>query len=523
MKTPVDRPAVPGRSSYAYPAMNAFVLAASTLLVLSVAAGAQELDPPGRVYSTGALPTPAEQIAAMPRTPVYRAHLPEFVDLRDRLPAVGDQGDQGSCTAWAVGYAARSYYNSPPEGGRNLSFDDIPSPAYIYDSIRDSVDNCDEGSYIWTALDLLRDYGAASYADYPYDDDRCSRPGPNAVSQGSRFRIADWKDVDPGEPDQIKAELAGGHPVVIAMYHDERFFELRGPEVWRAGLPDEDDGYHAMTVVGYSEREQQFTLMNSWGQGWGDAGFTYVPYDTFRKRVGEAYTMRLLQAPVPPPPPPPPVPNVEGPDLPAINCGRVAIEERDGEAVIVGFVGSDDDLSAIAEAAEPFDVPTRIDVRPWPQCEAIMTMEEPLAHESPPQIQLPRESYRSGETLAFGVRMAGFQGYLHIAYIQADGNVVNLVQSDPLALATLAPGAELKFGDGLEGRPKFTVSEPFGREMIVALASKSPLFAEDRPLVETEREFLTALRKAIIARPDPGQPERVVSATFMTLETISGD
>ena len=59
--------------------------------------------------------------------------------------------------------------------------------------------------------------------------------------------------------------------------------------------------------------------------------------------------------------------------------------------------------------------------------------------------------------------------------------------------------------------------------MIVALASKSPLFDEDRPLVETEREFLTALRRAIIARPDPTQPERVVTASYAVLETTEGE
>ena len=151
-----------------------------------------------------------------------------------------------------------------------------------------------------------------------------------------------------------------------------------------------------------------------------------------------------------------------------------------------------------------------------------MTIEQPLAQASTPAISLPKSSYRADETLAFDVAMADFQGYLHVAYIQADGTVVNLVESDNLTLSTLPAQTQLTFGDGLEGRPKFTVSAPFGNEMIVALASKSPLFADDRPLVETEREFLTALRKAIIARPDPTQPERVVSASFVTLETKRG-
>ena len=59
--------------------------------------------------------------------------------------------------------------------------------------------------------------------------------------------------------------------------------------------------------------------------------------------------------------------------------------------------------------------------------------------------------------------------------------------------------------------------------MILAIASKSPLFSDDRPLVETEREFLTALRKAVIARPDPTLPERAVTAGFVVLETTGGE
>lgn len=152
-----------------------------------------------------------------------------------------------------------------------------------------------------------------------------------------------------------------------------------------------------------------------------------------------------------------------------------------------------------------------------------MTMEKPLAESDRPTISLPKNLYRDSELLAFDVSMAGFQGYLHIAYIQADGNVVNLAQSDSLTLSTLAAHSKKRFGDGRDGRPRFTVSPPFGNEMIVAVASKSPLFAEERPLVETERQFLTALRKAVIARPDPSLPERVVTASYVVLETTGGE
>ena len=371
-----------------------------------------------------------------------------------------------------------------------------------------------------------------SLAEYPYDDRRCPRPGTGLVARASKFRIADWQFVDTDRLDQVKGELAGGHPVIIGMRPNQQFDDLRGRKVWRAGLPEEDDGHHAITVVGYSERGQYFTVINSWGQKWGERGFGRVAYDTFRKRVRVGYSIRLTKpVPVPEPPPPePPEPKPEPPTpvvpdlvLPEIGCGRIAIEKRGAEQVIVGFVGTQADLSKIQEAAAQSKAGVEVELRPWPQCEALMTIEKPLAQPSTPTISLPKSSYEASETLHFDVRMAGFQGYLHVAYIQADGNVVNLVESDALTLSTLPPQAQLKFGYGLEGRSKFTVSAPFGNEMIVALASKSPLFAEDRPLVETEREFLTALRKAIIGRPDPTQPERVVSASFVTLETKSGE
>ena len=474
------------------------------------------------VYATGAIPETEEELAGRPRTPLHRAFLPEAVDLRDRFPPAGRQGEQGSCVGWAVGYAARSYYNSGPRGGPRLTADRIPSPAYIYDAIRAPGAACDAGSRIADAMILLK-RGAVAYSAYPYDERLCRRPGADTVARASAFRIADWRVVEAKRLDQVKAELAGGHPVVVGMRPNRDFHRLRGERVWRAGMPEDGNGHHAVTVVGYSERGQHFTVMNSWGRGWGENGFGRIGYDTFRTRVKYGFSMRLETEPVPPPPKPaPPSPVRRDLDLPAVGCGRLRIAQENGKAIVKGFVGSKDDLARVRKAADRAQAGFAVDLRPWPQCETLMTLEKPLGHAGRPSIRLPKRSYRAGETLSFQVRMAPFQGYLHVAYLQADGNVVNLVGSGAPALATLAANTTLTFGDGLEGRTRFTVSAPFGSEMIVAIASGSPLFSEDRPPVETEREFLTALRKALIARPDPNQPERVVSAGFVALETAPG-
>ena len=544
-----------GRAVICASAAPGLVLACAAVLLASAAPRdvLADITPDSEdtVYATGAVFATKEELADKPRTPLFRNYLPPFVDLSHRFPIPGNQGGQGSCVGWAVGYGARSYYNSAPQAGPRLRADQIPSPAYIYDSIRPVDTSCKFGTRIPDALDRLK-LGALSLAAYPYDERRCRSLQVTALTRTDKFRIADWQVVNTRRLDQVKAELAKGHPVVIGMLPNREFNRLRGREIWRAGPPSVDEmNGHAVTVVGYSERDQYFVIINSWGRGWGDRGFGRISYDTFRKRVREGYSMRLEEKPPPPkpkppppkpkPPPPkpkpvppkpkpeprpdptPPAPIVPVLRLPEIGCGRVAIEKRKGKTFVVGFVGTRDDLAKVKQAAAKSNANAEIDLRPWPQCEALMTIEEPLGEPNRPSVFLPKSMYQASETLAFDVRMAGFQGYLHVAYIQADGNVVNLVQSDPLALSTLPAHTKLRFGDGRDGRSKFTIGAPFGNEMILTLASKSPLFDEDRPLVETERKFLTALRKAIIARPDPTLPKRIVAASFVVLETTRGE
>ena len=46
-------------------------------------------------------------------------------------------------------------------------------------------------------------------------------------------------------------------------------------------LPQPDDsllGGHAVVCVGYDDSNQQFTFRNSWGSGWGDDGYGFLPY-----------------------------------------------------------------------------------------------------------------------------------------------------------------------------------------------------------------------------------------------------
>jgi papain like protease len=509
-----------------------------------------------------------DDLANIPHTPDYRAFLPERVDLSDRFPKPGDQGDQNSCVGWSVGYAARAYYANRVDGRDVGDPANIPSPSYIYNSIRQASQQCGLGSKISDALNLL-ERGALSLKQFPYSDDNCLRPSNVVRSQASDFRIENWFLVDARRIDQIKGALAYGHPVIVSLRTTEAFVQLKRGQIYR--YPDQFVGYHAATLVGYDERRQAFKLINSWGQDWADGGFGWIDYATLREEARGAYLMRVAVAPRPEPSPPPapvvrptqppkpkqvptvapspeaptvkpspvviPVPTKDPTPIPILppspigpthsitltelECSQLRALDQGGRRTIVGFVGKDDDLSAVRAAAKGADV--AVVVRPWPQCEALLTLDKPLSRSDRPRVIIRRSSgdtLASGEALVLEVETPPFPSYLHMAYIQADGTVLNLVQPGVGSLNAYPPRSKIVIGDGHSGGPQFKVSAPYGREMLIVLAGRSPIFSDLRSTQETEREFLTALRRALIAKPDPASQDRDVTAGFDTIVTV---
>lgn len=192
-----------------------------------------------------------------------------------------------------------------------------------------------------------------------------------------------------------------------------------------------------------------------------------------------------------------------------------------GRNILSGFVSSTADLELVRRVASNVAGTSlgNIIVAPWPQCEALQTLEKPLAEGDRPKIVINSDKLRGGDTLRIEIQSPSQISYLYIAYIQADGSVVNLAQPKGLVPQPTLPRSTLIFGDGVAGRAKFTVTPPFGQELIIALASRSPLFDGELPAQQTEREFLSALRRALLYKASPDMPDRELSAAITTLQT----
>jgi hypothetical protein len=541
--------------------LAAFVLPATVFCCMPAMAQAPApadtdvVDPPDTEYFTGEIP---EDPAVDRRRAIvkhHRAFLPLSVDLSSRMPEVGNQRRTSSCTAWAAGYAARSYYTGVLENRNIRQPSNLPSPSYLYHLAR--LGGCDDGTQIGRIVDVLKN-GALSLAEYPFNETCTPPPSQDQVARAHDFKVRGLNVVDIRLIDDIKGQLAQGNPVMISFLVSSAWHAHRGPGVFtEATVPpgDKKTGGHAMTIVGYDEGRQAFRLINSWGKTWGDQGYAWVSYDLLRTgRIRAAYVLDMAgprpqvvvppsprpqpqprpapapQVVVPPAPQPQPQPQpAPAPDptrqlaeLQSLSCGRVTADQQRAQTVLSGYVATEEDLNRVkaVAASTPNVTLGKVILAPWPQCEALQTLERPLAVADRPTIDIgPSVELHGGDQLRIQVRSPAQISYLYVSYIQADGSVVHLVQPSRLVQQPTMANQTLVFGSGEAGKPKFTVSPPFGREMIIAIAARSPLFDHELPQQQTERDYLTEMRRALVYKPVPNMPDRELAAAMITLQT----
>jgi len=475
-------------------------------------------------------------LAQMPQTPTFRAFLPERVDLAADFPPPGDQGRAQTCVGWSTGYALRSYLERQR---RQVDLSDPGnrfSPYFVYTQV---APNCQSGARISDALAVQGQVGALPIREYGTMS--CDRPpAPQDKARAGDYRIGSFRRVDQRKPDDIKGELARRRPVVFGMLMNREFMRLRGDDVYDHP-PQQGMGGHAMVAIGYDDARQAFRVINSWGPKWGDRGYGWISYRAFAAGVHSAFTVDAAPTPSPSPvavvpqPQPQPKPQVKPQPQPQpvvakpriadvaaqLTCARLRVNQAN---TLRGFVASDEDRRRLATAGA--DVQDVL-VAPWPQCEALITLEKPLAADdgldaallAPPQ-RCPNGTLCDGDPMAIEVRMPRHPAHLYLAYVQATGEMLMLEQPEGAAPAARRPGTVLTLGKGA-GQPEYRVSAPFGREMLIVLASASPLFDQELAPQMTEREFLTVLRKALIYKPRASDPDRVVSAAVIPLVTAA--
>jgi hypothetical protein len=248
----------------------------------------------------------------------YQTTLPTVVDLTTSqyFPPIGDQGYQGSCASFAIGYYCKTYQEAKEHnwnlsdarwtGGvndGNVSSEyqsKIMSPAFVYNLINDGVD---AGSDFETPIRLLCNVGSCSWERMPYYWQDCTRwPTEEAWAEAPQYRANStysyqYLHVNTTQGiESLKNWLAAGNLAVIGIDASNNLLNF-------TGTSNQDllttDNYvigcldHAATIVGYNDSfayiENGTThygaikIANTWGNGGWETipdGCYWISYDT---------------------------------------------------------------------------------------------------------------------------------------------------------------------------------------------------------------------------------------------------
>jgi C1A family cysteine protease len=225
------------------------------------------------------------------------AKIASSVDLRSQCPAVYDQGQLGSCTANAIAGAIE--FEMMKQGMENVF---TPSRLFIYYNERvmeGSVDS-DAGAAIRDGIKSVGDQGDCPEEEWPYDVSKfADAPPQSCYDDAVQHKALLYQSIDQNLSD-MKGCLATGYPFVFGF---TVFSSFESQEVANTGnvplpSPDEDQlGGHAVMAVGYDDDDKVFICRNSWGPGWGDAGYFYMPYSYLLddNLADDFWTIRLVQ------------------------------------------------------------------------------------------------------------------------------------------------------------------------------------------------------------------------------------
>lgn len=225
-------------------------------------------------------------------------------------------------------------------------------------------------------------------------------------------------------------------------------------------------------------------------------------------------------------------------DLPFECASLFWVEGARGGLKLSGHVQHPEDLEAL-KARFGSDPVSEVTARPFPVCSALEALELPLTSQNKPSIRMleGKPQIAFNESLAFELVTPDFYAFVYLAYLQADGKVINLLPRRGLIREQHAPRTVLRFGDGLEGRQTYTASAPAGTEAIIGIASRSPIeFLEDLEqgaagqyvaadnfaLGVDQSTFLELLNRSIEVEFQAGAGQREISAEVLHLTVVPG-
>jgi hypothetical protein len=211
--------------------------------------------------------------------------------------------------------------------------------------------------------------------------------------------------------------------------------------------------------------------------------------------------------------------------LSSFTCARLKADFNPDRILILSGHLQPEDLpklkQKLAEIPGLPEVIYEITTLTWPYCELVeilfplkqLNQEQRLGLEITPY-QHPSH-YVEEENLVLAYTIPSYNSYIYIDYYQLDGGVIHLFPNGMDLNKPVTAKTRHILGDIAKGQKQWQINPPFGTEMIVIIASSTPLFDRPRPEIEQARDYLSALRKAITVKTDQGR----LAADYFSITT----
>ncbi|HTW92189.1 MAG TPA: FlgD immunoglobulin-like domain containing protein [bacterium] len=257
-------------------------------VLLGAATARAELHRLGYIHEDLDKLAPEHQVKSIPVPLGAASHYSQkVVDLTSQMPPVGDQQQQGSCACWSCVYYHRTQIEYHERHWDLTDPNHQFSPAFVYNQVNGGGDN---GSGFNNILPLICDQGVSSLVDCPYNDGDCtSWPSESAYSHALPFRTKTWAwfhTYDTTGINMIKQLLVNGSTASLAIGVWGNFDNIASYNYMYCASDREgtNRGGHMITFVGYNDTlpthdgTGAFRMVNSWGTGWGQAGYFWMSY-----------------------------------------------------------------------------------------------------------------------------------------------------------------------------------------------------------------------------------------------------
>jgi C1A family cysteine protease len=250
--------------------------------------------PDFRDYTTEQLAI-KEMLTAVGAEKPLKVGLPPSTDLRSWCSPIEDQGSLGSCTANAgvgmVEYFERRAFGKHIDGSR----------LFLYKATRNLLHwSGDTGAFLRSTMGALVLFGIPPEEYWPYViADFEKEPTPFCYAYAQNYQAISYYRLDPPGTtpavllNQIKTNLSAGLPSMFGftVYNSYSQAATTG----KIPYPTKGEkivGGHAVLAVGYddnmkikntnpggTETKGALLIRNSWGTGWGAAGYGWLPYE----------------------------------------------------------------------------------------------------------------------------------------------------------------------------------------------------------------------------------------------------